>query len=167
MIMLDLACGQHKQPGYLGVDIVEMPGVDIVCDLTKFPWPWENDSIDGLYASHYLEHTLDLIAFMNECHRILKKGCALHTVSPYYTSMRCWQDPTHVRALCEKTAHYFNKAIRDGGGLNHYPITADFNFTYAFLLEPEWQNKTDEEKQFAHNHYMNVVADIVINFVKN
>jgi predicted SAM-dependent methyltransferase len=166
-LKLDLACGVNKQPGYVGVDITEAPGVDLVYDLTKFPWPWEDDSIDGLYASHYLEHTPDLIAFMNECHRILKKGCALHTVSPYYTSVRCWQDPTHVRAISEKTADYFKKSIREGNSLSLYGITADFDFTYAFLLEPEWYGKSDEEMQFAHKHYMNVVADIVINFVKN
>ena len=29
--------------------------------------------------------------------------------APYYTSMRCWQDPTHTRAISEATFLYANK----------------------------------------------------------
>jgi hypothetical protein len=47
---LDLACGTRKKDGFTGVDSVEFDGVDIVWDLTKFPWPWETDSVEETHC---------------------------------------------------------------------------------------------------------------------
>lgn len=53
---LDLACGQNKQKGFIGMDVLPYPGVDIVHNATVFPWPIPNESIDMIVASHFLEH---------------------------------------------------------------------------------------------------------------
>lgn len=52
---LDLACGQHPREGFEGVDLYAPQAAHKV-DLLKFPWPWENDSVDELHCSHYIEH---------------------------------------------------------------------------------------------------------------
>jgi len=44
--------------------------------------------------------------------------------------------------------------------LDHYPITADFDFKYRYEIEPAWQDKDGEELKFAIAHYINVVSDI-------
>jgi len=53
---LDLACGQNKQVGFLGMDVLPYPGVDIVHNATVFPWPLPDQSINMIVASHFLEH---------------------------------------------------------------------------------------------------------------
>lgn len=56
-VKIDLGCGETKQPGWVGVDFRDVPGVDIVQDLTKFPWtniPDESASV--VMTSHLLEH---------------------------------------------------------------------------------------------------------------
>ena len=53
---IDLACGQNKREGFIGVDIVSAPGVDIVHDLNVYPWPFEDNSVDEINCSHYIEH---------------------------------------------------------------------------------------------------------------
>lgn len=108
-LRLDLACGEIKKEGFVGVDIAPLPGVDIVHDLAKFPWPFQDQSVDEVIVSHYVEHAPDLIAFMNELYRITKPGAKVCITGPYYSSIRCWQDPTHVQALSEETFSYFNK----------------------------------------------------------
>lgn len=157
---LDLACGANKQEGFDGVDKVKVPGVDHVVNLEKFPWPFKADSVDEIWCSHYVEHTKDLIKFMDECYRILKVGGRMTVVAPYYSSMRAWQDPTHTRAICEATFLYFNKGWREANGLDHYGIKSDFDFTYGYAFSPEWATRSEEARLFALNHYINVATDI-------
>src|SRR3989344_2310598 len=39
--ILDLGCGNHKIPESVGVDFVKIPGVDIVHNLNKIPYPFK------------------------------------------------------------------------------------------------------------------------------
>jgi predicted SAM-dependent methyltransferase len=53
---IDLACGNNKKEGFVGIDIAETPLVDYVVDLQVFPWPIESESVEELYCGHYIEH---------------------------------------------------------------------------------------------------------------
>lgn len=55
-IRIDLGCGAHKQPGFVGLDVRALPGVDVVCDLTKFPWPLPDACASLVMSSHLMEH---------------------------------------------------------------------------------------------------------------
>lgn len=163
---LDLACGQNKTEGYFGIDIVPGDNVDAVMDLEQFPWPIESESADDIVCNHYVEHTSDLIKFMDEVYRILKPGGKIKFIAPYYTSMRCWQDPTHKRAISEATFLYFNKQWRDTNKLDHYNIKSDFDYTYGYDIGIDWANRSDEARSFAIRHYCNVINDIHVVMTK-
>src|SRR3989304_5178249 len=90
-VKLDLACGNRRAEGFVGVDKEPLKGVDFVQDLESYPYPFEDNSVDVINCSHYVEHTKDLIKFMNEIHRILKPGGTMNIVAPYYSSCRAWQ----------------------------------------------------------------------------
>jgi hypothetical protein len=166
LIKLDIGCGTNKQVGFIGVDRVELPGVDQIVDLEVYPWPWEDGSVEEIYCSHYIEHTTDLIVFMDECYRVLQVGGKMTVVAPYYTSMRAWQDPTHKRAISEATFLYFNKGWRTANGLEHYGIKSDFDFAYGYVFSPLWQNRSEEARSFALLHYINVALDIQVTLIK-
>jgi len=53
---VDLACGDNKHEGFIGIDIVDIPEVDIVHDLSVYPWPLEDNSVDEVVCNHYIEH---------------------------------------------------------------------------------------------------------------
>lgn len=162
-IKLDIACGQNKREGFMGVDIAPGPGVDVVWDLEQYPWPFKDNSVKEAYVSHYAEHTKDLMKFMNEIYRICEDGAKVTILGPYYTSIRCWQDPTHTRALSEATWFYYQKPWREANRLAHYPITCDYEVTNMILFFNEpWNQKSEEAKQFAIKHYWNVVNDILV-----
>jgi SAM-dependent methyltransferase len=127
-LKLDLACGQNRVEGYFGCDIAAGEKVDAVIDLEQYPWPIESSSAEDIVCNHYIEHVTDLMQFMNEVYRILKPGGKVKFVAPYYTSMRCWQDPTHKRAISEATFLYYNKEWRTNNKLDHYPIDCDFDY---------------------------------------
>jgi len=158
---LDIACGNNKKEGFVGVDVCKTEQADIVHDLNVYPWPFEDNSVDEAWCSHFIEHVEDLMKFMNEIHRILKKDAPVTFISPYYTSVRCWQDPTHVRAISEQTYLYYNKAWREANKLDHYPITCDFNISqWAHSWNANWASRSQESKNFAIAHYNNVVDDL-------
>ena len=174
---VDLACGQRKQQGFIGIDVAPCEGVDLVCDLTQFPWPIPDNVVDEAFVSHYVEHAPDLMRFMDELYRILKppgldasgnptEGGRCKIIAPYYNSMRCWQDPTHVRAISEASFLYYNAAWRRLKGLDHYPIHCDFDFTYSYMLARDWAGRPEAEQAFAIRHYTNVVEDIHVTLTK-
>ena len=165
-IKVNIACGQIKMDGYIGIDKVKTEAADIVQDLETYPWPLEDDSVDEILCSHYVEHTKDLIQFIDEMHRIMKKGAKATIIAPYYASMRAIQDPTHVRSICESTFLYFNKGWRDVNKLDHYGIKSDFDFTYGYQVSPEWTTRSEEARVFAMKHYINVINDIHVILTK-
>ena len=127
---LNLASGKIRMEGFTNVDYAPAVNPDVVYDLDVTPWPWEDDSVDEVHCSHYIEHTKDLMKFMNELYRIMKPGASAKLVAPYYTSIRAWQDPTHTRVISENTFLYYNKEWRIANQLDHYPIKTDFDFGY-------------------------------------
>ena len=45
---LDIGCGRGKPDGYIGIDMLDFDGVDIVWNLENFPWPLEDNSKECL-----------------------------------------------------------------------------------------------------------------------
>jgi SAM-dependent methyltransferase len=162
LLKLDLGCGKNKTAGHTGVDIVELPGVDVVHDLTVYPWPFATGSVGEVVCSHYIEHVEDIVAFFEELYRILAPGGTAVLTAPYYATIRAVQDPTHKRAISERLLMYFNKKNRTEMGLDHYPITCDFDYSYSYVFYPgnPWVTKSQEARDFAIRHYINVVEDI-------
>jgi hypothetical protein len=186
VLKLSLGCGGDQLDGFKGVDIVKTAGADYVFDLLKFPWDQIADnSVDEIECSNFVEHIPhgdsrhDLFfEFFDEIYRVLKpaefdpanpniptKGFA-RVVSPYYTSMRAWQDPTHQRAISEASFLYLNKKWRIDNKLDHYPVSCDFDFNYGYILATDWQNRNQEAQAFAIRHYNNVVSDIQVQLIK-
>jgi hypothetical protein len=187
VLKVDLACGQIKREGYKGLDVDVNLGsnVDIFHDLMKFPWPFEESSVFEFNCEHYVEHIPHqifipkspflgeaeahmlekdgLILFMEEAYRCLIAGGLIRIIAPYYTSVRAWQDPTHVRAINEVTFNYFNKEAAEKAFVDHYTGKCNFKVVSQRLhVTDEWQGKSEEALAWAQKHYWNVVSDIEV-----
>lgn len=168
---LNLACGQVRIAGYFGIDIVQTAAADALMDLEIFPWNIESESAEEILCNHYIEHTPDLIKFMDEVYRILKPGGFIKIIAPYYTSVRCWQDPTHKRAISEETFKYFDKSWRELTHLTHYPIKSDFEIHTTLIDNPElplpiWDKLPEKTKNSYRRRYWNIVDDIFATLIK-
>ena len=166
---LDLACGQNLTPGFIGVDIVPLGGVEVVHDLRKTPWPFPDSSVGETICSHFLEHLtgLERMAFMEELWRVLVPGGIAVFITPYYSSMRAIQDPTHQWPPVAETSYlYYNKAWREGNKLDHYPIHCDFDFSYGYILAPDIASRAQEFRDFAIKSYINAVSDLQVTMTK-
>jgi hypothetical protein len=63
---LNLGCGTDIQPStnevvWMHLDSAPLAGVDVVHNLTEFPWPLENDTLDEIKAHDILEHLPDAV----------------------------------------------------------------------------------------------------------
>lgn len=159
---LDLACGQQKRKGFIGIDI-QSELADIHHDLTIYPWPFEDNSVYEVNCSHYVEHIKDLEGFMKELYRIMVPLGIATITGPYYTSIRATQDYTHCRFLSELTMKYFDQPWLKIALLDKiYLHGVDFEtINTIFLYTNEWASRSEEAKMWALKHYMNVVDDIM------
>lgn len=106
-MILDVGCGDAKVKGAIGMDIARLPGVDVVHDLNKFPWPFKDGSFDKIYLNNLIEHLPDTIKVMEEVHRILKKGGILHIEVVYWNHRHSVSDPQHVKFFNEHSWEFF------------------------------------------------------------
>ena len=68
VVNVDLGCGKRKQEGFFGIDRFPMPEVDMLADI-DLGIPLQDDSVDMLFSSHFLEHARDLMFTMREIYR--------------------------------------------------------------------------------------------------
>jgi predicted SAM-dependent methyltransferase len=174
---IDLACGNSKREGFIGIDIAQTDSTDYIVDLTKYPWPIESNSVEELNCSHYIEHiphdvnnpndTRDgLIQFMDECYRILKSEGKLRIIVPFLTSVRAFQDPTHQRFICKETFQYFNQEWIKAWNLEHYNIKSNFNAVFSYFISNELVLKSKEIREQAFNKDWNAIDDLLVDLIK-
>ena len=108
--ILDLGCGLNKTPGAVCLDKVRDVNPDIVHDLESFPYPFDENVFDEIKLNSVIEHISDVLALMEECHRIAKPGAELEIVTPHYSSSNSWTDPTHKQHLGYFSFDFFTGA---------------------------------------------------------
>jgi SAM-dependent methyltransferase len=133
---LHLGCGHVIKPGWVNLDSAPLPGVDVVHDIEKFPWPFEDASFDHISAFQLLEH-VEYIPVLKEAHRILRPGGTFEIAVPHFTSRHNWSDPTHKKSFSIRTFEFF---------IRHSRYNRDYYFDFAFgriarqrlLFEKKW-----------------------------
>jgi len=177
-VKVDLACGDNKKEGYIGVDVMKTSSTDVVHDLTQYPWPFEDASVDVIHCSHYIEHIPHnifndkddrdgLIQFMDEVYRILKVGGVANIDAPHYQSVRALGDPTHHRSIGDLSFLYWNKEWREVNKLSHYGINCDFDIKLSYHVDNDLTLKSLEVRAEAFKKDWNAVLDIIADMTKN
>lgn len=185
ILKLDLACGQSPREGFVGADL-NAPDVRFRVDLTKYPWPWADDSADELHCSHYVEHIPareveerdlsrvgqewrdlflgqdHLFAFFDECYRVLKPGGSMQVIVPALQSVRAFQDPTHRRFIPAETFYYLAKEWRAMNKLDHYRVKCDFGFGVVHTMDSSMNAYHPEAAARKLKENWNVIYDWVV-----
>ncbi len=108
MEKLNLGCGNEIFPGTVNVDSVALPGVDVVHDLSQFPWPFKDSRFGEITLKHVLEHLPNTVQVMDELWRICAPAARVTIRVPYWNSSDYITDPTHIRPFNEHTFDFFN-----------------------------------------------------------
>lgn len=116
-IKINLGSGDDPLEGHVNVDMLERDDVDVVHNLMNFPYPFEDNSASHIKAIDLIEH-LDhytddkrpaIMAFIEECARILQPGGELYIQTPSWDSELFKIDVTHVRGFNIKSFDFFDE----------------------------------------------------------
>jgi SAM-dependent methyltransferase len=108
-VKLDLGCGSNKQPGFVGLDRFRSPGVDIVHDLQRFPWPVPSNSCSTVLLSGvwgFIEPKYS-DRFMDELWRICRHDGQALISSPYAGTFLAQSVPGHYSCPTELTFGFY------------------------------------------------------------
>lgn len=104
---INLGAGSKQLEGWVNVDSVYQPGIDVVHDLDVMPWPWADEEADRIVAFDVFEHVNDPIGFMVQSHRVLRPGGKLLIHTSWFGNPESFTDPTHKRFCTEHTFDYW------------------------------------------------------------
>lgn len=130
-MILNLGCGNDLRQDSINCDITCYPGVDMVVDLGVFPWPWPDNSIDGIHAAHIIEHLPDPKPFILECLRILKPGGFLRLKVPHSSNISAVGCLGHYRTFSYDTLNdYLARDFYYLGKAKFRTVEQKFRFWY-------------------------------------
>lgn len=108
LLKLNLGSAKQKWPGFLSVDNNPNAGaVDVVHDLERLPWPFEDSSVGEIVMDHVLEHLEDTIGTVLEIYRICADGAKVRIMTPHFSCN--WTHPGHKRAIGVGLFDHFNQ----------------------------------------------------------
>ncbi len=116
MSRLNVGCGRNILEGWINLDSMPLPGVDVVADLDRLgsreggaPLPFQDNTIEEFLLSHVLEHIREPLPMMQEFWRVAKPDAVMTIRCPYGSSDDAWEDPTHVRGIFLQSFGYFSQ----------------------------------------------------------
>lgn len=90
-VKIELGGGSKpKGEGFINIDKSEHS--DIQYNLSDIPWPLENESVDEIYSSHWLEHMEHPNTVIHEIVRVCKLGANILIKVPFPLSDMCMRD---------------------------------------------------------------------------
>lgn len=105
--ILDFGCGQKRHPDSVGIDINPDSHADIIHNLDIIPYPLESDIFDEIWCDGIIEHLTDIVPVMEELYRIARHGARIHIITPYFSSVDAFTDPTHKHYFSARSFDYF------------------------------------------------------------
>lgn len=187
LLKLDLGCGKNKREGFVGVDSRQFEGVDVVVNLVERPkedpslyegnltdagffcWPWKDESVEEVQASHVVEHFTapERIHFVNELYRVLVKGGKATVIVPHWASNRAYGDLTHQwPPVSEMWFYYLSKTWREQNAPHNDFYTCDFDATWGYGMHPAIIARNPEYQQFAMQNYKEACTDTICTLTK-
>lgn len=110
--ILDVGAGPFKYPGSISIDINAESNPDVLWDLNKYPWPFNDNEFDMIYSSHCLEHLEDPKKALEEMWRISKPNAKLILIVPHFSSRIAWGDIEHKRAFSSVFLYKFSEGYK-------------------------------------------------------
>jgi len=115
-MILDVGCGRNKRPGAIGVDSNRDTAADVIADINQGRLPFRDGVFEKIWAVHVIEHVADVIATIEELHRVAQPNGVIVIETPHYTDFSSFCDPTHRWHLNSFSFRYFT----DEGGFSYY-----------------------------------------------
>jgi SAM-dependent methyltransferase len=111
---INFGCGDKVRPDFVGVDRYACAAAQVLCDLDR-PLPFRDSSIEAAHLDNVIEHVADIARLMGELVRVSRQGAILTVITPHFSSLASWRDPTHRYHLSYFSMdHFEGKYLRQG-----------------------------------------------------
>lgn len=148
-LKISLGGGPNHKDGFINIDHLPLPDVDIVANLEK-GIPLKNDSVDEIEALSILEHLSDTCFIMEEIYRVCAKGAKVTITVPYVKSTAAFKDPTHKRFFSERTFEYFDRSFIERGAIPDYGLKCNFKIE---KISYKYYNPSGLRALIFNNHF--------------
>jgi SAM-dependent methyltransferase len=108
---LNVGCGNKKIEGYIGVDKYKCKAAEYICDVEKNKLPFDDNTVTDIILDNVVEHFYDIPLVMNELIRVCKKGAIIKIITPHFSSLKSWIDPTHFHHLSFFSFDYYERKV--------------------------------------------------------
>jgi predicted SAM-dependent methyltransferase len=175
---LNIGCGHARRDGYVNIDKNGRYEPDLVWDLEKTPYPFDDNVVDEIVAHHVLTHlgrrTATFVAIVRELHRILIPGGIIDIMTVHPRCDNYWSDPTNVRPITPHGMARFGKAyarVFAQAGVAAAPLAEELDVDFEIVsienhLLADWAHRfsagelTTEQVDHAARMNWNVVQHI-------
>ena len=104
--ILNLGCGRKHLPNAINLDVNSDVKPDVVHDLNCIPWPFPNGHFREVVAHDVIEHLNDVVATMDEIHRVCRHGALIRMTVPHFSCANAFTDLTHRHSFGWSSFHY-------------------------------------------------------------
>ncbi|MBN8596467.1 MAG: methyltransferase domain-containing protein [Planctomycetes bacterium] len=108
-VVVELGCGPKKKAGSIGVDAIELAGVDVVANLNEGLAFLPDGSVDRIESVHTFEHLSEIETVIREVVRVLKRDGECHITVPHFSNPYYYSDYTHKTPWGLYSMGYFCK----------------------------------------------------------
>lgn len=182
-LKLNLGCGFKKNEGFINVDGQVACSPDMIYDIEKTPWPWQDNSVSEVHLIHVLEHLgASANVYLNiikELHRVCENNANIYIEVPHHRCDDFYSDPTHVRPITLKGLHMFNKEVNEywvtqGDAATPLALYTGVDFyiqNYEYQLNRELINKiypdgvTKMQEDILIETHANIVVALKVHWV--
>ncbi len=166
-MILDVGCGKNKAKiegeKVIGIDFNESTDADVIHDLNKFPYPFEDNTFSRIVCNNVLEHVDDLFTAMDELHRIGKSNAIVYIRGPFFSSLAAFTDPTHKRSFTSGTFDYI---CHDDHPYGFYSDRRFVKKSFKIIFWPvnEWRGGVRPQEWFGLGLFANKMTRIYEKF---
>lgn len=161
---ISIGSGFRREEDTLTCDIDPRTNPDFCFDLEKDQFPFDDNSVDGVFAHHILEHLGDgFFHCIQELYRICKHGAIVDILAPHPRHYQFLADPTHKRPIVPEGLMLFSKKYNDyhkessASQLGHqYDVDFEILSTVE-IPDPNYENEfinipVEQAKRYIHEH---------------
>jgi len=174
----NIRLGEGEEAEYVKI----LPEEGWVCR-PKWKWTVSGEEIpdrclSNVYLSWYLHRMPNVLRWetMNEAFRVLKPLGKCMIVGPHWSSEQAIIDPLAAwPPLTDKSFFVYSRGWRGQRGFTGLPLTCDFACSdqngnlivlAGYVSDPSIENRSDDFRTFARQHYNNSVAEMHVTLVK-
>ena len=125
-----------------------------------------DESVDEIVGDYVIEKVPDLVAFIDECYRLLRPGAKATLTAYHFANTLAWTSPLVRRGISETSLNFASKDWREASKFSDCFVKANFEVNGSFAVDQESQNRSDEAKSFWVKRYLNVAHQVIFTLTK-